>query len=178
MCWAYNLHIIKFIYFTSVVFNKPDPVVLPVAAVAVLKYPQRRAVLGEKCLISVHSPSLQTSIARESQGQGPQTAGTPGSRHIHSQGQRETNAFMVTCLFACCSALSSSSYTVQEPMPREWCCPQWAGSSQSNYLNLPWQPHSLTHTCPQSTHGGGSPWLRLFPGSRLVMLIKPAYHSC
>lgn len=71
--WAHNLHIIKFTYFISVVFNKTDPVVLPVASVATLKYPNDEQFRGE--MLNIRSQS-QLTIQH---CKGVTGAGTPNS---------------------------------------------------------------------------------------------------
>lgn len=52
-------------------------------------------------------------------------AGLQEAGHISSQGQKETDARMASCLLG--SAPFLYSYTVQEFLLREWCCPHWAG---------------------------------------------------
>ena len=53
------------------------------------------------------------------------------SHPIYNQEQKDINASMMiaSCLY---SAWFLHSCTVQGLLPREWCCPQWAGSSYIN----------------------------------------------
>lgn len=73
----------------------------------------KRRLLGLQLQVVIY-PSGEITVA------GLQEAG-----HISSQGQKETDARMASCLLG--SAPFLYSYTVQEFLLREWCCPHWAG---------------------------------------------------
>lgn len=133
--------------------------------VAAIKYPDK---CREKGLLQLTTP-----------GNSPWWWETPGWRdpevtsHTHSQQQRENE-----CMHACTQLYNSS--TVQDPLPREWCFPEWAGSSHTISIlktDIPTGQHDLDS--PPQTHPQAgqlhldSPSLRLFKGdSRLCQVDK------
>lgn len=111
----------------------------------VIKYHDKKVTWGIKGFVLARYSRWQSIISGQ---QEPETAG-------HIQSQEEMNICIFTCL--CLAPFRTNP----PPMTREWCHPQWVGSSYINLLKI-----TVHHPIgvPTSRPNVDDPLLRLFLG--------------
>lgn len=98
--------------------------------------------------------------------------GPSNSRHVTSGVTSRETEKMLTCLLVC-AQLEFFTHMVQEPVPRDWCCPQWVGfPTPVNSIKTSPLPQALIDL-PTGQPNIDSSSLRLFPDdSRLPQVNK------
>lgn len=127
---------------------------------------------GSRSQLPLRKGSLQLTAPGHSHPCMVVKVGRSNSRHVTSGVTSRETEKMLTCLLVC-AQLEFFTHMVQEPVPRDWCCPQWVGfPTPVNSIKTSPLPQALIDL-PTGQPNIDSSSLRLFPDdSRLPQVNK------